>query len=89
MAPMRIKPKKHIVWFHDREIDLSDPTEALRYYEQVLTHGRAEDIRELDLTDVRKYLPDMKLPRAVRHLWEDYFHAFRKKVLIPTSLRSH
>ncbi|MGI6162853.1 MAG: hypothetical protein ACOYEQ_02865 [Bacillota bacterium] len=33
MAPMRIKPKKHIVWFHDREIDLSDPTEALRYYE--------------------------------------------------------
>ncbi len=47
-----MKPKRHIVWFHDRDIDLSNPGEALRYYEQVLTHGRAEDIRQLDLDAV-------------------------------------
>lgn len=73
----RIKPKRYIVWFHDRDIDLSNPGEALRYYEQVLTYGRAEDIRELDLSLIREYLPRMNLPRPVRRLWEDYFNAHR------------
>jgi len=71
----RVKPKRHIVWFHDREIDLSDPAQVRRYYEQVLTHGRAEDVRELDISAIRQYLPAMNLPRPIRHLWEDYLDA--------------
>ncbi len=72
-----MKPKRHIIWFHDREIDLSDPSQAARYYEQVLTHGRAEDIRELDLSLIREHLPKMRLPVPVRRLWEDYLDAHR------------
>lgn len=71
----RIKPKRYIVWFHDREIDLGDPAQEKRYYEQVLTRGRAEDVATLNRETIRRLLPEMRLPEAVRHLWEDWFHA--------------
>lgn len=70
-----VKPKRYIVWFHDRDIDLSDPRQAKVYYEQVLTHGRAEDVAGLDQGTIRRLLPEMNLPSAVRRLWEDWFDA--------------
>lgn len=73
----KIRPKRHIVWFHDREIDLSDPAQEQRYFQQVLTHGRAEDVAALDLTAIRRLLPNMHVPPAVRRLWEDWFNAHR------------
>jgi len=69
---MKIKPKRYIVWSKE-EIDLSDPWQRQWYIEQVLIHGRAEDIKELDLKEVRKLLPDLTLPREIRSLWEEYF----------------
>lgn len=72
-AVVRFAPKRHIVWFHDREVNLADPGERLRYYEQVLTHGRAEDVAELHPEVIRDLLPAMRLPAEVRKLWEDWF----------------
>ena len=69
---MKIKPKRYIVWSVD-EIDLDDPWQRKWYIEQVLTHGRSEDIGELDIEEVRKLLPVLKLPPELCRLWERYF----------------
>jgi hypothetical protein len=42
-----------------------------------LTHGRAEDIAELDWGEIKKLLPELDLPKEVRNLWENYFNAPR------------
>ena len=69
-----MKPKRYIVW-SKREIDLNDPWQRKWYITQVLTHGSAEDIAELDWEEVRSILKEITLPLSVRRLWEDYFGA--------------
>jgi len=66
------KPKRYIVWSKE-EIDLSDPWQRKWYIQQVLTHGRSEDIAELNLEELRKLLPEFNLPKELRRLWERYF----------------
>ena len=68
-----MKPKRYIVWSTNKEIDLSDPWQRKWYIKQVLTHGRAEDIAELDWDEVRRLLPELNVPKRVKRLWEDYF----------------
>lgn len=68
-----MKPKRYIVWSKD-EIDLNDPWQRKWYIQQVLTHGRAEDIAELDWNEIKQLLPELNLPKEVRRLWEDYFN---------------
>jgi hypothetical protein len=43
-----VNPPRHIVWSTD-QLDLSDPFQRRWYLLQVLTHGRAEAIRSLEL----------------------------------------
>ena len=74
---MKIKPKRYIVWSTDKEIDLDDPFQKKWYIEQVLSHGRTEDVRELDWEEIRALLPELNLPKDVRNLWEAYFHAHK------------
>jgi len=62
---------RHIVWSTDR-IDLSDPFQRAWYLRQVLLHGRAEDIRALDLDEVARRLDDLDLPPAIHHLWQRF-----------------
>ena len=62
----------HIVWSTDR-LDLSDPFVKRWYVQQVLHHGRMEDLRSLDLHDVKDLLPQLNLPPEVRRLWEAFF----------------
>jgi lysyl-tRNA synthetase class II len=66
-----MKPKRYIVWSKS-EIDLSDPWQRKWYISQVLTHGRAEDVAELDWEEVKSILKEIILPASVRRLWEDY-----------------
>jgi len=66
-----MKPKRYIVW-SKTEIDLSDPWQRKWYISQVLTHGRAEDVAELDWQEVKSILKEINLPASVRRLWEDY-----------------
>jgi hypothetical protein len=67
-----MEPKRYIVW-SKREIDLDDPWQRKWYIRQVLSHGRAEDVAELNWEEVRSFLKEIILPLAVRRLWEDYF----------------
>jgi len=38
-----------------------------------LTYGRTEDIMELDWEEVRRLLPELRLPETIKALWEEYF----------------
>lgn len=67
-------PKRYIVWSKN-EIDLNDPFQKKWYINQVLIHGRAEDVALLDWDEVKKLLPDLNLPPEIKSLWEDYFNA--------------
>ena len=62
-------PRRHIVWSTDR-LDLSDPFQRRWYLRQVLTHGRAEDIRTLDFAEIRRELENLDLPPDIYSLWK-------------------
>jgi len=68
-----MRPKRYIVWSTNKEIDLNNLWQKKWFIKQVLTHGRAEDIAELDWNEVKRLLPELNLPERVRNLWEDYF----------------
>lgn len=73
-ARSKMEPKRYIVW-STKKVDLDDPWQRKWYIRQVLTHGRAEDIAELDWEEVRSVLKEIVLPSPVRRLWESYFGA--------------
>ena len=62
---------RHMVWSTDT-LDMSDPFQRRWYIRQVLLHGRAEDVRELDLDEVARLLPDLNLPTHIDWLWRTY-----------------
>jgi hypothetical protein len=64
-------PPRHIVW-STNQVDLSDPFQHRWYLRQVLTHGRAEDIRSLDLEEIRRELDELDLPPEVYSLWKSF-----------------
>jgi len=71
-----LHPPPYIVWSTD-QVDLSDPFQRRWYIQQVLTHGRAEDIRALNLADIAALLDEMILPEDVRSLWQDFLETRR------------
>jgi hypothetical protein len=66
-----VHPPRHIVW-STNQVDLSDPFQRRWYLRQVLTHGRAEDIRSLDLEEIRRELDELDLPPEVYSLWKSF-----------------
>ncbi len=70
----KISPPRHIVWSTDI-VDLSNPFERKQYIQQVLTHGRAEDIKKLDLDEVAQLLDELNLPKDVRILWKAFLES--------------
>ena len=66
-----LNPPKYIVWSTD-QINLSDPFQRRWYIQQVLTHGRAEDIRTLNLDEIAAILDEIILPEDVRSLWQRF-----------------
>ncbi|RME31994.1 MAG: hypothetical protein D6793_11675 [Thermoflexia bacterium] len=72
----RITPPRHIVWSTDT-VDLSDPFQRRWYIRQVLLHGRAEDIRTLDLDKVDALLDNLSLPSHLHRLWKTFLEARR------------
>lgn len=63
------RPPTYIVWSTDR-IDLSDPFQHRWYIQQVLTHGRMEDVAGLNLDEIAAVLDEIVLPDDVRSLWQ-------------------
>ncbi len=64
--------KRHIVW-SKRDIDVTDPWQRRWWIQQVLLHGRAEDVAALDWEEVWHCLPTLQLSPDIRRLWEAYF----------------
>ena len=51
-------------------MDLDDPFPRRWYVRQVLVHGRAEDVRALDLDGVARLLDVLNLPKNIYSLWD-------------------
>lgn len=66
-----LHPPTYIVWSTDH-VDLSDPFQRRWYIQQVLTHGRAEDICALNLNEIVAVLDEIILPEDVRSLWQRF-----------------
>ena len=62
---------RHIVWSTDK-LDLRDPFQKRWLLRQTLMHGMAQDIRVLELGDIRKNLDQLDLPKEVDSLWRRY-----------------
>ena len=65
-------------WEEDLSKHLEETPERLRSFTTVSNLEidslyTPEDIRELDLAEVKKLLPELELPREIRRLWDDYF----------------
>jgi len=74
--------KKHIVWFADIEsLDFNKRQDKKWWIKQVLLNGRMEDIKDLDLNEVEKLLPELYLPKPIKKLWEDYFEWKRRRTI--------
>ena len=65
---------RHIIWSTDH-LDLADPFQRRWYIRQVLLHGRAEDVRALDLAEVAASLEDLGLPASLYRLWKSFLEA--------------
>jgi hypothetical protein len=71
-----IVPPRHIVWSTDH-VDLADPFQRTWYIRQVIEHGRADDIAQLDLDEVAALLDELNLPPHLHRLWADFLEARR------------
>lgn len=68
---MIVHPPRYIAWSTDA-VDLSDPFQKRWLLRQTLTHGRAEDIRALDLEEIRRELNQLDLPKEIESLWRRF-----------------
>ncbi len=68
---MIVHPPRHLVWSTDT-INLSDPFQKRWLLRQTLIHGRAEDIRALQLADIKQELDQLDLPKEIESLWRRY-----------------
>ena len=74
-----ISPPRHIAWSTDR-VDLADPFQRKWYIRQIIEHGKAEDVAELDLDEVARLLEELNLPPYLDSLWARFLeprHAAR------------
>jgi hypothetical protein len=66
-----ISAPRHIVWSTDR-LDLADPFQRKWYIRQVIEHGKAEDVANLDLAEVARLLDELNLPPYLYSLWSRF-----------------
>lgn len=71
---MALNIPRYIVWSTDN-IDPSDPFQRRWLMKQILTHGRMEDVRALDVEEIRRELDNLGLPPEIHSLWERYLES--------------
>ena len=59
-------------------MDPSDQAQRKWWIKQILLNGTMADVRELDLQETERVLPDLYLPAPVQSLWRDYFASRRR-----------
>lgn len=75
-----VTPKKHLFWFLKEgvQLNLTEPAVLDMYVQQVITRGRADDVKSLmktiDLEQFKKALERIArfIPVEVRKFWEDF-----------------
>jgi len=65
---------RYIVW-STNTIDRTDPFQRRWLLRQILTYGRAQDIRALDLREVARELPVLDLPPHIHNLWQKFLES--------------
>ncbi|MBI3167291.1 MAG: hypothetical protein HYZ22_02350 [Chloroflexi bacterium] len=68
---MIVHPPRHIVWSTET-VNLSDPFQKRWLLRQTLMNGRAEDIRTLQIEDIKAELNQLGLPKDIESLWRRY-----------------
>ena len=66
-----MKPQRHLVWSTDT-LELSHPFQRRWYIQQVLLHGRAEDLRTLNLEEVAQLIDHLDVPPHIKRLWQAF-----------------
>ena len=51
---------------------MNDPFQKRWLLRQTLIHGRAEDVRALDVEEIRRELDQLDLPKEIESLWRRY-----------------
>ena len=69
-----MKVPRYIVWSTDR-INTADPFQRRWLLRQILTHGRAEDVRALDMQEVERELETLDLPPHLNSLWKHFLES--------------
>ena len=65
---------RYIVW-STNAIDRADPFQRRWLLRQILTYGRAQDIRALDIQEVARELPFLDLPPHIHSLWQRFLES--------------
>ena len=69
----KITFNKKLIWDYDiSERDLSDEGIFIFYLSRVLNNGTLDDISEIPLPVIEKYMPRLFLSKKVRKFWEWY-----------------
>ena len=71
---MVVKPPRYIVWSTD-QVDTADPFQRRWLLRQILMHGKAQDIRQLDVDEIERELESLNLPADIYRLWHDFLEA--------------
>jgi len=71
---LAMKVPRYIVWSTDR-INTADPFQRRWLLRQILTHGRAEDVRALDMQEIKRELETLDLPPHLNSLWKHFLES--------------
>jgi len=71
---MRSEIPRYIVWSAD-DVDTDDPFQRRWLLRQILIHGRAEDIHQLNLSEVSQELEALDLPPDLHQLWKSFLES--------------
>ena len=69
-----MKINKRLIWDYEfTEKDFETETFRRWYVARALTNGTLDDLQGVGQKMIRRYLPQIWLPAAIRHFWEWFF----------------
>lgn len=70
---MSLKFNPKLFWDYDITEDILKTEKGIIFYiSRVLNHGNTEDVKEIPLDLIKRYLPRLNLSKRVRKFWEWY-----------------
>jgi len=76
-ADKKLSINKSLIWDYDFKGRTDTPEFKKWYIARVLSCGRMEDVRQIGLTVIKDYFPQLNLSLRIKKFWEWYFrHAY-------------